>query len=196
MVKLVTLTPRDRLRLAWELTWPLGLIDAAVVLIVHGPLDARDETLDSIWAVAAFFVASPWVVRRALKQVYGGRKILVQRPGGAAARLTTALTYQESLKVMWLLAWRTLLLSLAALLVFSGLLRVAGMSARTFSTSDPLVNALGLSLVDSLASLAFTPFLAPGMLRKRYRGFRLELGPPIVKPAKPQARPPVRTRRA
>ena len=172
---------RDRIRLSWELCWPLALIDAAVVLVIHGPLDARDETLDSIWAIVAFFVVSPWVVRRALARRYRGHKIGVLRAGAAVP----SLTYQESLKVMWLLAWRTLILLLAAVLIVSALLRVAGIGTRAFSTSDPLLNALGLSFIDSLGGLVLTPILVPGMLRKRYRGFRLEMNVG-------QAVPPVR----
>ena len=163
---------RGRVRLAWEMTWPLALIDAAVVVFIHGALDAKDETLDSAWAVAAFFAVSPWVVRRALRLPYKGRRVTIQRSAPADGG---ALTYQESLKVMWLLAWRTLVLALAAVLAVSALLKAAGWSAASISSADPLVNALGLSLVDSAASLVFTPFLIPGMLRKRYRGFKLSL---------------------
>ena len=57
---------RDRLRMAWELTWPMALIDLTVVVFLHGFLDVQGESADSIWAVAAFFAVSPWVVRRGL----------------------------------------------------------------------------------------------------------------------------------
>src|SRR5271155_3223695 len=97
----------ERLRMAWELTWPMALIDLAVVLAVHGLLESGGETWDSIWAVGSFFTLAPWVVRRALRMTYGGW------------RIAPRLTYQQSLKVMWLLAWRTLALSLVALLAFS-----------------------------------------------------------------------------
>jgi hypothetical protein len=77
--------------------------------------------------------------------------------------------------VMWLLAWRALPLMLAALLVISLALRVAGIKGSNFSIDDPLENALGLSTIDALSSLLFSPFLIPGMMRKRYRGFHLDL---------------------
>ena len=96
----MTLTYRDRLRMAWELTWPMALIDLAVVICLHGFLNVQSESADSIWAVAAFFGVSPWVVRRGLNLKYGRLRV---RP---------RLTYQQSLKVMWLLGWRTLALSL------------------------------------------------------------------------------------
>jgi len=165
------LTYRERLRLAWELTWPLALIDMGVVFVIHGLLETGGETWDSIWALAAFFAVSPWVVRRALRR----QRIAVIRPGGARR---AALSYQESLKVMWLLAWRTLALSLAALLAVSLLLRIAGGASHDFSTQNPLVNNLALSLADAISSLVFAPFLIPGMLKKRFRGFHLETGAP------------------
>ena len=48
------LSLRDRFRLAWELTWPLALMDLLVMLFIHGLLDAQGQTLDSIWAVVVF----------------------------------------------------------------------------------------------------------------------------------------------
>jgi len=76
---------------------------------------------------------------------------------------------------MWLLAWRSMVLGLVALLVMSLALRVAGIGARRIAVDSPLGNALGLSAVDALTSLLFTPLLVGVMLRKKYRGFRLTL---------------------
>ena len=41
------LTFGDRFRLAWELTWPLALIDLGVVVLIHGAFDVRGEVLDT-----------------------------------------------------------------------------------------------------------------------------------------------------
>lgn len=166
MIADVKLPFRERFRMAWELTWPLALMDLSVVSLIHGMLDVSGETLDSLWAVAAFFVASPWVVRRALSLPYG------------SLRVQPRLTYQQSLKVMWLLAWRTLVLSLIALLVISGALRLFGVTGRDLPNPGPFLNALGLSAVDTVSSLVFYPLLIPGMFRKRFRGFHLELQEP------------------
>ena len=154
---------RERLRMAWELTWPAALIDLAVVVLIHGLFEAQSETPDSLWALASFFTVAPWVVRRALRIQYERWKI------------EPRLTYQQSLKVMWLLMWRSLVLSLAALLVVSLILRLLGVSTHAVEEQGPLVNNVGLSLADALSSLIFSPFLIPGMLRKRYRGFHLEV---------------------
>jgi len=157
--------------MAWELTWPVTLMDLVVVVLLHGVLIVEGEALDSVWAVVTFFVVSPWVVRRALTRLYGPARVVVIRGGAEQTRLN----YQESLKVMWLLAWRALPLMLAALLVISLALRVAGIKGSNFSIDDPLENALGLSTIDALSSLLFSPLLIPGMMRKRYRGFHLDL---------------------
>jgi hypothetical protein len=179
------LTFRERWRMSWELTWPLALMDAAVMVAIHGVIEAQGETLDSIWAVVAFLAASPWVVHRALARRYGAWDIIVRSGEQERARLN----YTESFKAMWLLAWRTLPLALLAALAISALLRLLRIPTSVIDTQDPLANALGLSIVDSVASLVLTPFLIPGMLRKKYRGFRLELKefvppPPVKKPRK------------
>jgi hypothetical protein len=153
----------ERVRMAWELTWPMALLDLIAVLLFHALLDLQGEAADSIWAFASFLTVMPWVVRRALRLKYG------------RWRVTPALTYQQSLKVMWLLMWRTLVLSLGALLVVSLILRALGISSQAIGEQGPLANNLGLSLADALSSLVFSPFLIPAMLRKKYRGFRLEL---------------------
>ena len=154
---------RDRFYMAWEWTWPLALADCAVVVLLHGAMNVEGETADSIWAVASFFTVAPWVVRRALRLRYG------------RWRVEPPLTYQQSLKVMWLLMWRTLVLSLVSLFATSLLLRVAGIDSAAIGEQGPLVNNLGISLLDALSSLVFSPFLIPAMLRKRYRGFHLQL---------------------
>lgn len=163
---------RQRIRIAWELTWPLALIDAAVVVLLHGMLDVQGETWDSVWAFASFLGVAPFVVRRALRLKYG------------SLRIEPVLTYQQSLKVMWLLMWRTLVLSIAALLAVSLILRAIGVGAHAFEEQSPLVNNLGLSVADAVSSLVFSPLLIPAMLRKKYRGFRLE----IVEDAPPAKR--------
>ena len=159
---------RDRLRLSWELTWPLAAIDLVVTFIIHGMLNVAGDSVDSIWAVIVFLLLQPWVIQRALRV----SRIAASRSGGTSGPLR----YQESLKVMWLLAWRSLIVVLIAILLFSALLRAVGISSREFSGLSPLANALGLSVVDSVIGLGAAPFLIPGMLRKKYRGFRLVQG--------------------
>lgn len=171
--------------MAWELTWPFALIDLAVVLLLHGVLDVTTETGDAAWGALSFFVVSPWVIRRALRREYAGSTVVVLR--GEAS--STALSYQESLKVMWLLAWRWLVLSLVALLLVSLVLRVLGLNSHSFSTPDPLTSNLGMSIAGDVSNLFFFPLLIPGMISKRYRGFHLEVRAPELKQPAPKPRP-------
>jgi hypothetical protein len=165
---------KDRLLLTWQLTWPLAAIDLAVVLWLHGILDVRGETYDSIWAFAVFFVVSPWVMKRAFRRTYHGRTIVAVRSHPHQER--GELRYQESLKVIWLLAWRSTVLMLIAILAVSYLLNLMGLAGRLRSPIEsPLANYVGISLLDSLVSIVFTPLLIPAMLRKRFKGFSLEV---------------------
>lgn len=166
------LTFRDRFRLAWELTWPLALLDLGVVVLIHGAFDVQGEVLDSVWALIAFFGVGPWVVRRALEHRYANWRVVAVARGVEARRLN----YQQSLKAMWLLAWRTIPVALLALLAVSALFRATGASLpHSASLDDPLVNQFGLSLIDTISSLVLYPLLIPGMLKKRYKGFHLEV---------------------
>ncbi len=158
--------------MAWELTWPLAVADLAMVLLLHGVLDVQGETADSIWALASFFTVAPWVVRRGLRLQYG------------KWRIAPRLSYQQSLKVMWLLMWRALVMSLAALLIVSLILRAVGVGTQAVGEQGPLANNLGLSILDAVSSLAFYPFLIPSMLRKRYQGFHLEVIEEAAAPAR------------
>jgi hypothetical protein len=124
-----------------------------VVILLHGFLEVQGESADSVWAVVAFFGVSPWVVRRGLNLKYG------------RLRVQPKLSYQRSLKVMWLLGWRTLALSLAALVPVSLILRALHLDAN-LAGENPLINNVGLSLADAGSSLLFYPFLVTAMLRK------------------------------
>lgn len=170
---------RQRLLLTWELTWPFALMDLAMVVVLHGMIEVQGEAADSVWAVIAFFAVSPWVVRRALARNYGAERVAVLHKSEERNRLT----YQESLAVMWLIAWRSTILSLLALLLISVAIRFTFPNAiRDAGTLDPYGNALGLSAVDTVTSLVFTPLLIPGMLRKKFRGFHLGVRPAPVTP--------------
>ena len=166
---------QQRFAMAWEITWPMAAIDVGVLLVGHGVFDFQGEAWDSIWAVASFFAVWPWVIRRALRRA--GVEVL----RGAGDQYAERLGYQESLKVMWLLEWRSTVLLLAAALVVSAALRLAGGSTHNFSTQSVLANGLGLSALDAISNLLFIPFLIPGMLRKRFRGFRLDLRAPKLR---------------
>jgi hypothetical protein len=172
---------QQRLRMAWEFTWPMTLIDLVFVFVVHGLIEPSGETWDSIWAVVSFVAVWPWIIGRAFRRDYGPYRVMAMRSGTGSNKNLSPPQYQENLKVMWLLAWRSLALLLIAGFLISLLLRLIGSASHDFSSTSPLVNNLGLDAVDAVSDLLFFPLLIPGMLRKHYRGFDL-----VLEPAEPR----------
>ena len=163
--------------MAWEFTWPLLLMDLVFVLVVHGLVEPAGETWDSIWAVVSFVTVGPWVIGRAFRREYAGYRVMAERTEENGNRYLSPPGYQENLKVMWLLAWRSLILFLIAGALLSLLMKLMGASSSDFSTTSPLLNNLGLDALDTVSNMVFFPVLIPGMLKKHYRGFELVLEP-------------------
>src|ERR1700675_3914055 len=112
--------------MAWEFTWPMALIDLVFVFVVHGLIEPSGETWDSIWAVASFIAVWPWVIGRAFRRDYGPYKVMAAHREIEGNKYLGSPRYQENLKVMWLLAWRSLVLLLISGLLVSMLLRLMG----------------------------------------------------------------------
>jgi hypothetical protein len=77
---------------------------------------------------------------------------------------------------MWLLSWRTSILTLGSLFAISLFLRYLNVQLATLVPSSqeaPFLNAAGLSVVENSLALFLMPFVVPGMLGKRYQGFRV-----------------------
>ena len=182
------LTYRERLRFTWELLWPALLIDLAWALFSF-LADFGSSGPESVYHVAAFFLLIPWVVRRAIRHPYPGFRFVVLWDGDDEPH---PMTYQESLKVMWLLNWRVAALTLISLAPISFLLGVVLYLPLTewfkFAAGTKLGNSLGLTALDLITGFAFFPFLIPGMLKKQYRGFRVAMKRPQLKPVKTTAR--------
>ncbi len=163
--------------MAWEFTWPMALLDLVFVVVVHGIIEPSGETWDSIWAVISFIAVWPWIIGRAFRREYGHRRVMAARSQTGGNKYASPPVYQENLKIVWLLAWRSLVLLLVAGFVISLVLKLIGGASYDFSTTNPLINNAGLDAVDILSNLIFFPLLIPGMLRKHYRGFDLVLEP-------------------
>ena len=81
--------------------------------------------------------------------------------------------------MMWLLNWRSNVLFLLSLFPVSILLSklTSRPLTETFAPilGSPLLSDIGLTVVETLASMVLMPFLIPGLIRKRYRGFRVHV---------------------
>jgi hypothetical protein len=171
------LTFPERLRFVWECLWPVLALDAARSLVFYGLLDLPSSDSDTVYQLAAFFIAGPLAVRRALRLRYPAFRIAALRGGAEFAP-----GYSEAFKVYWLLGWRSLVLLLPLLLALSLAMQwlAPGDLSASFAgvSSSPMANSLALALVDVLFGLLLMPWIVPGMLRKRYRDFEFEVERP------------------
>jgi hypothetical protein len=169
------LTYLERLRLTWSFTWPLLLVDVAWAVALFAAGESDNTNLEIGSELFAFFVVSPLVVRWVVSQPQRGYRFQLTHAADPHKP-----TYQESFKMMWLLNWRLLALMLASLGPLSLLLRQLPQLTVVLKPviASPFFNKIGLTAVDLLASLALMPFLIPGMIRKRYQGFRVQIQRP------------------
>jgi len=170
------LSYRDRLRMTWEIVWPLLALDLAWGMLFYVLLGRTESTVDTAYHLVTFFVIGPLLVRRMLRLRYSSFRVQTLRGGRDVEA-----GYQEAWKAFWLLSWRSTVLMLVSLVPLSFILgkitdRPLSEYARGAS-GNPFVNALGLMAVDAVTTVVFVPFLIPAMIRKRYRGFRFEIRP-------------------
>jgi hypothetical protein len=169
------LSYRERLRVAWELVWPGAAIEAGWAVFQFGS-GVQSSTVETIYLMAGFFLISPWIIRRAVRVPYPGFRFLtVNDPEG----IVRPMAYGQSMRVFWLLGWRTLALSILALipvsLVAGNLLGLPLAGIGEALSGSRIANSLGLAAVDVVTTFAFFPLLFPGLLRKRFRGFHLQV---------------------
>jgi hypothetical protein len=165
------LTFGERYSLAWQLTWPLTLIDIGIAFIIHVVLDIHKPGAELVSEIPNLLIIAPWIVRLMMRRSYPGFRLKTLVNGTPAE-----MGYTESFKVMWLLSWRTEVLMLVLLLVVSFFLRFVNVQLASLVPSteeSPFLSALGLSLVLNAAALILMPFVIPGMFSKKYQGFRI-----------------------
>jgi hypothetical protein len=158
----------ERIRLAWELVWPLFLFDLGAALFIYAVLGRERQDLESVYVVVSILVVAPWVVRRALRRQFPSFQIVCIKDA-----TESYLTWQDSLRVFWLLAWRSMAAGLALLIPLSLLLNTLDWKPR-LANSSRLLDVAGLSVLDLISGLVLFPALIPGMLRKKYATFELE----------------------
>ncbi|MEO8025921.1 MAG: hypothetical protein ABI823_05590 [Bryobacteraceae bacterium] len=165
---------RERLQFTWTLTWPLIVIDLAWAVLLHLVVEGGTTSADSLFQVFSFFVLGPAILRWALNRGTPLHRVVAIRRGAEST-----LSIADALAPFWLIAWRSLIFMLLALLPLSLLLKSIvppefNQWIRSLAAS-PLSNSLGLTVVDVVTNMAIVPFLIPAMLSKRYKQFTLEL---------------------
>lgn len=160
----------ERFRVAFQLAWPILLLDLSVIGLAYSIVGPKITDLYVAWALIALVVVYPFLVKRLVKLPYPGFRLKVLRDGEEAE-----MNYTESFKVAWLLGWRTEILSYILLFVVSPLAQLLPfqLSGMVPSTQEaPLLNLVGLSLFSVVTGLLLTPLVLPGAFSKQYQGFR------------------------
>ena len=166
---------KQRLEFTWQASWPgfvAGLPFALVAFLMDSPNDLVKIQL--VEAAIGVFVVGPYVICRALAYAYSSFRFQVFGYGSTVARPIGLL---ESLKVAWLLSWRTEILSLLCLVpvsfVFTGLQKLLPIFGQAGETT-PGLGMVYEGLLYLAADLTLMPLIVPGMLSKRYKGFHIE----------------------
>ena len=165
------LSPAARWQITWALVWPASCLALAYSLLrSHLPLSATLlEDMDDVLDILALFLFHTWVIRRTVRLNFPGFHLLVIR--ASAPEGTRAMTYRESLSVVWLITWR-----LAAIGGVMAL--VAGIAVGVASRWRPEVdlNSPLAALCASAAELLlFYVWLVSAALNKTYARFSLRL---------------------
>lgn len=165
------LSYRERMGLAWQLVWPAIALDVVWCVVVYSIYETIPPKAELLFAILYLLGVAPWLVRRMMRRKYPRFRLLTLVDGKE-----TTMGYTESFKVMWLLSWRTSILTLAALFTGSFFLRFLNVQLATLvpsSAEAPFLNAAGLSVVENTLALFLMPLVAPGMFAKQYEGFRV-----------------------
>jgi len=161
----------ERVNLTWQLVWPTVAAQFAWGFTVYVMLGVTSQNAELVFFVPYLLVIAPWLVRRMMRLRYAGFRLKTLVDG-----VESPMAFTESFKVMWLLNWRTSVLILGLLLVvsfFGQFLSVQLSSLVPTAQQAPFVNSMGVSLLENAAAMILMPLVIPGMLRKRYQGFRV-----------------------
>lgn len=165
------LTYVERLSLSWQLTWPAVVTDVVWSFTVYVLLEVRSQGAELLYLIPYLLLIAPWLVRRMMRRSYPGFGLRILRDG-----LPAEMDFTESFKVMWLLSWRTSVLTLATLFGVSLFLRNLNVQLASLVPSSqeaPFFNAAGLSVVENTLAFFLMPLVVPGMFAKQYQGFRV-----------------------
>src|SRR5262249_37396707 len=155
---------RERVGLAWQLTWPTVLVDIGMAFLLHVMLEVQTQGAELLSEIPNLLIVAPWLVRRMMRREHPGFQLKTLRDG-----VPVQMNYTESFTVMWLLSWRTIFPMLALLLFVSFFLRFLHVQLSTLVPSSqeaPFLNAVGVSVLESTAGVFLMPLIMPGLFHK------------------------------
>ena len=121
-----TISPAERLQLAWALWWPCALWDFLQRLVLDQLklMHTLPQFSGSLVGILSFLLFSTWVVRRTVRLDFFGFHLLLIRADAADG--TRNMTYSESLSVAWLIGWRSFLVYLPVFVPFGAAMFIWG----------------------------------------------------------------------
>ena len=121
-------------------------------------------------ALVLIFIIYPVLLRMMMDKDFKGFVLEIVRPEGGEGELTLA--YPESLRAGWLLIWRS-----TALSVLCGAIPgfIIGIVGYLLGTSESAIQVVALFLLAPIHIFLVTPWVVRMMMRKQFRGFRLQI---------------------
>ena len=186
------MTYGESVRVAWLVSWRsaiiggltgfvVGLAFAIPALLLGVSETATQVLLYCLLLPLGFFLISPWIMRMMMRKRFRGfhLQVVPSRP-----RDRTRMTYRESLPVVWLLYWRfwvvgTLISGVAILpvLILAFPAFPPAMSISQYSITRYLYGAAVVVIGTSSLVFVAYPLVVRMMMRKQFKGFRLEIRP-------------------
>jgi hypothetical protein len=172
------LSPAERLRLTWALGWPGALLNLAYA-VLRGQLrlsEGQLQGMDQVFGILVFFLFGTWVVRRTVRLNFPWFYLEVIR--GDAPEGTRMMRYSESLSVVWLITWRTMVILLPLIIAVAFWARL---HQQPHELSRELYSPLGSLLCILAETPVFYFWIVKAAVNKRYARFSLRLERSAVK---------------
>jgi len=165
-----TLSKQERLRLLFTLMWPCFIVDLPLHLL-HGRWP--NDSIRHAVIVLSVLLLSTWVVRRTVRCDLPGFHLVVVR--GNEEELTRAMNYWESLRVTWLMLWRTVGIYLLAAIP-AGVAFVVLVSKPNYEHFKSYYGGWPEFVLGNLMVWAITYFwILKAMINAKYSGFQLRV---------------------
>lgn len=180
------MTYRESVCAGWLLIWRgtagaflVGITASLFMLVFIGLLstvgiairgNAETAFRGLLNALVLIFIIYPVLLRMMMDKDFKGFVLEIVRPEGGEGELTLA--YPESLRAGWLLIWRS-----TALSVLCGAIPgfIIGIVGYLLGTSESAIQVVALFLLAPIHIFLVTPWVVRMMMRKQFRGFRLQI---------------------
>lgn len=163
----------DKLRMSWFFTLRFSILGGLCSLLLDAyRLGSGRSAAMFVWLPIWLLVITPGFINSFVRREWPRNRIQIESEADLAGDERDRLNYWQSLSVAWLVNWRFLAVSWTLLVFLISVIRYANMPKIII----PLIFA-------ALIQLAIYPWLVQSLFRKKFKGFRLKLGPSLNTPA-------------